>query len=503
MLRTFNLLFIFIFAITSFVAQIPNFIPQNGLNAYLSFQENLTNYNDISPNNHTTAVNGTLSFTSDRFASAGQALQGGAGSLSISENSFAYGYLDTFSISVWFTKSMNLGGRLFSTETTTSNYFISQQSNTEVGFHFGSQSNVLLGNVFDVNWHHAVYVYEGSMAMLYLDGIIVDVTIMDTTQVLSYGAQHQIGSNASSIIGLDYWDGKFDDLAIWNRALTFCEIQSIYQSQFQYSLISAGPDLQICEGYETSLQAQNAVSATWSDGVLNGVPFIPTLSSYVLAGTDVNGCIGTDTLLINLIQAVYVNQNVTSCTPYLFNGQLLTNNGTYTSTFNSILGCDSIVTVQFQLLQPPNLSATNIFGNFLQTTQAPNYAYQWYNCDTQEPILGANDYLFQVLDSAWYQVVAINSCGTDTSECVSLYPDASTIENQQVAISVYPNPVSTTLFVSGLSKDQSDAFQIFNELGQLCLAGHFNQDSIGIASLPDGLYLLQIDQRVFRVVKAN
>lgn len=494
MFRTFNLLFIFILATTSYVAQIPNFIPLNGLSAYLSFQENFTNYNDISPYNHTTAVNGTLSFTSDRFGSAGQAVQGGSGSLGISENSFTYDYLDTFSISVWFTKSMNLGGRLFSTETTTSNFFISQQSNIELGFHFGSQSNVLLGNVYDVNWHHAVYVYEGSTAMLYLDGIMVDVTIIDTTQVLSYSAQHQIGSNASSIVGLDYWDGKFDDLAIWNRALTFCEIQSIFQSQFQYSLISAGPDLQICVGYEISLQAQNAVSATWSDGVFNGVPFIPTLSSYVLTGTDVNGCIGTDTLFINLIQTVYVNQNVTSCTPYLFNGQLLTNSGTYTSSFNSILGCDSIVTVQFQLLQPPNLSTTNISGNFLQTTQAPNYAYQWYNCDTQEPILGANDYLFQVLDSAWYQVVAINSCGSDTSECVSLYPDAGVSAEISFVPVILPNPNNGDFSITIPTNLVGESIQILSIDGStlFMIAAESTKQRCDFKQLSSGCYWVQV-----------
>lgn len=494
MSRTLNLLFIFIFATTSFLAQVPNFIPQNGLNAYLSFHENLTNYSDISPNNHSTAVNGTLSFTSDRFGVAGQALQGGSGSLGISENSFAYDYLDTFSISVWFTKSMNLGGRLFSTETTTSNFFISQQSNTEVGFHFGSQNNVLLANVFDVNWHHALYVYEGSTAMLYLDGIMVDFTIMDTTQVLSYGTQHQIGANASSPGGLDYWDAKFDDLAIWNRALTYCEVQSIFQSQFQYSFISAGPDLQVCVGYETSLEAQNAVSATWSDGVLNGVPFIPTSNYYVLTGTDVNGCIGTDTLFINLIQAVYVNQNVTSCTPYLFNGQLLTNSGTYTSTFNSILGCDSLVSVQFQLIQPPNLSSTNILGNFLQTTQAPNYAYQWYNCNTGQAVAGANDYLFQVPDSAWYQVIAINSCGADTSDCVSLYPDAGVGAEIMQAPVIWPNPNNGEFSVIVPTNLAGELFRILSIDGSTLIT--FEAESTNqrcdLRQLSSGCYWVQV-----------
>ena len=207
-----------------------------------------------------------------------------------------------------------------------------------------------------------------------------------------------------------------------------------------------------------------------------------------------NGCIGTDTLFINLIQAVYVNLNVTSCTPYLFNGQLLTNSGTYTSTYNSNLGCDSIVTVQFQLLQPPNLNATNILGNFLQTTQAPNYAYQWYNCDTQEPILGANDYLFQVLDSAWYQVVAINFCGTDTSECVSLYPDAGVGAEISFAPVVWPNPNNGELSITIPTNLVGESIQFLSIDGSnlFTIVAESTKQRCDLKQLSSGCYWVQV-----------
>jgi hypothetical protein len=281
-----------------------------------------------------------------------------------------------------------------------------------------------------------------------------------------------------------------------------CEIRSIYNDQFQFSYLSAGPDLNICAGQEAFLCGQNAIQAFWNNGVINCLPFVPSTGYYVLTGLDGNECPGTDSLLLTVVQPVVSSVLITSCDPITYNNLNLETSGTYQTLLSTVLGCDSIVNIEFLRLISPTLTTPSIAGSFLLTDQNNSYAYQWYTCTTDTPIPGANDYLFEVPDAAFYYVVATNSCGSDTTDCVSI-PEGSINQNQQISISVNPNPVSTTLFVSGLSKNETKEFLIFNGFGQICLQSKIENDAIDISGLPTGFYVLHLGEQVIRFIKSS
>ena len=324
-----------------------------------------------------------------------------------------------------------------------------------------------------------------------------------SSQILQYGAVARIGAKANIAVPTIFFSGKYDDFGIWRRVLNSCEIRSLFQDQFQFSYLSAGPDLNVCNGQEAILGAQNATQAFWNNGVINGLPFSPSTGYYVLSGLDYNECPGTDSVMITVIQASVSSILITSCDPVTYYNLNLETSGIYQTLLTTVFGCDSIVNIDFQRLTPPLVSTPSIAGSFLVTDQSSNYAYQWFTCTSDTPIPGANDYLFEVPDSAFYYVVATNSCGSDTTDCYSLYPDASIIENQQIAISVYPNPVHSTLFVSGLSKDESNAFQIYDEFGKIILQGELANETIDISTLPNGYYLLKLNEQIFQIIKVD
>ena len=55
--------------------------------------------------------------------------------------------------------------------------------------------------------------------------------------------------------------------------------------------VFAGDDIEICMGEEIILEGDNAVSYSWSDGIENGVSFVPDSSgTYTLTGFSANGC---------------------------------------------------------------------------------------------------------------------------------------------------------------------------------------------------------------------
>jgi hypothetical protein len=506
-LRHLQLIFICAISAVCF-GQIPNYIPLDSLQAFYPFTQNLSNLNDAGPAAYHGAASQPVVFSSDRNELTQQAIQG-SGYIDLPGAVMNFDYSHSFTVSFWCTKPANASqsAALFSTAEGGNNNFEIDYDGTSGSliFQFGAAANSLQAQLADTNWHMYTYVYNHSntIAQLYVDGEILSGTPIFSSQILQYGAVARLGAKANIATPTTFFTGKYDDFGIWRRVLNSCEIRSLFQDQFQFSYLSAGPDLNVCNGQEVFLEAQNATQAFWNNGVINGLPFSPSSGYYVLSGLDYNECPGTDSVMITVIQASVSSILITSCDPVTYYNLNLETSGIYQTLLTTVLGCDSIVNIDFQRLTPPLVSTPSIAGSFLVTDQSSNYAYQWFTCTSDTPITGATNYLFEVPDSAFYYVVATNSCGSDTTDCYSLYPDASTIENQQIAISVYPNPVHSTLFVSGLSKDESNAFQIYDEFGKIILQGELANETINISTLPNGYYLFKWNEQIFQIIKVD
>ena len=61
-------------------------------------------------------------------------------------------------------------------------------------------------------------------------------------------------------------------------------------------VVSAGVDQEVCIGELAVLNGSGATTYQWSDGIENGISFIPPLgvNSYTVTGTDINGCSNSD-----------------------------------------------------------------------------------------------------------------------------------------------------------------------------------------------------------------
>lgn len=64
--------------------------------------------------------------------------------------------------------------------------------------------------------------------------------------------------------------------------------------------VSAGNDIEICEGNEITLNATGASNYSWTNDVENGVSFIPNIgeTQFNVIGTDENGCSAEDSVLV-------------------------------------------------------------------------------------------------------------------------------------------------------------------------------------------------------------
>ncbi|HNW52442.1 MAG TPA: T9SS type A sorting domain-containing protein, partial [Prolixibacteraceae bacterium] len=64
---------------------------------------------------------------------------------------------------------------------------------------------------------------------------------------------------------------------------------------------NAGNDVTVCAGESTTLTATGGGTYSWSGGVTNGVPFIPTQSeTYTVTVTAENGCTDTDETIVTV-----------------------------------------------------------------------------------------------------------------------------------------------------------------------------------------------------------
>ena len=76
-------------------------------------------------------------------------------------------------------------------------------------------------------WHHVVFVWNGTDALMYFNGTKVD----DGSENMSLDSANdyiQIGSRG----GVDVFDGCISDIKIWNRVLTQDEVKDLYHSSF-------------------------------------------------------------------------------------------------------------------------------------------------------------------------------------------------------------------------------------------------------------------------------
>lgn len=90
--------------------------------------------------------------------------------------------------------------------------------------------------------------------------------------------------------------------------------------------------------------------------------------------------------------------------------------------------------------------------------------------------------------------------------CLLLYSTADLVENQQPSprVSIYPNPVSSELFIHGLPEDFNGEMILLNQMGQVLQKSPF-KNNISIESIATGWYviILSDQEREYKLMFAK
>jgi len=237
------------------MAQVPNYVPTNGLQGWWPFSGNV---NDISANVNNGTINGST-LTNDRFGNNNAAYYfNGTSYISIPNiTQYHFGTNNDFTINMWFKRALTS-----SSWKVLMSYACPNAAGTG-GFQLGTESNFNLelgstfaevftnGNVNDTLWHMLTTTFNRTTdsVSVYQDGIYIGNIYVNNNQ------SYTPSCNPNILIGGErnfwsqyYFNGVIDDIGIWNRALTQQEITALYNGNICYQTITVTDTLLINMG---------------------------------------------------------------------------------------------------------------------------------------------------------------------------------------------------------------------------------------------------------------
>jgi hypothetical protein len=204
-------------------AQLPGYVPTNGLYAWYPFNGNAI---DISGNGHDGNVNGaTLAF--DRFGFCNGAYSfNGSGNYIQLQNSSSFSGTTGFTLVAWVKFTNNDGAVISKHENGWQNGFtLAGTSNFAViAINPGSAAEIHSPLPYnDGSWHFFTGTFDGSNMYITVDAMLV--ASMSSVGVPTTNSMNiRVGKHSD----MGGFNGLIDDVGIWNRALTQAEIVKLF-----------------------------------------------------------------------------------------------------------------------------------------------------------------------------------------------------------------------------------------------------------------------------------
>jgi hypothetical protein len=300
-------------------AQVPSYVPINGLVGYWPFNGNA---NDESGNGNNGTVNGAT-LTTDRFGVANKAyyFDGVDDFININSQPNISNFPSGQTISFWlkipsfpsdgkehyiFDKSDNIGlPSVTFYQSMISNY----SSVNEMVYRFASTAgsssqgtSVPFANIPLNQWFHVCFSTDLTNTKAYINGnlfltYVHYAQIGTTTNPLKLGVRNGAPSTSAP------YNGNLDDFLIFNRALNTCEIQDLYNSQINSvaGSILTSPQSAAVGSTVTLSSSTTSQNVQWQNNPLNnGWQNVPSNATY--SGGN------TNTLTVNNVQLSNHNQ---------------------------------------------------------------------------------------------------------------------------------------------------------------------------------------------------
>ncbi len=297
------------------------------------------NANDNSGNGNNGTVNGAT-LTTDRFGNANSAynFNGSSNYIDVLNNSsLNFSNNTSFTISSWIKlngSNVNYSGIVTKMDNSGNGYQFVVGNTTALNklateFGQGGTGVSFVGNqnLNDGNWHNVIYVADrvANTISFYVDNVLdiqttsanVSAANVDNTAHLKIGVDRTM---------VDYFKGTMDDIKIYNKALTTCDIDSLYTMPnlcvgITANISASGP-LTFCQGGNVILTATAATSYLWTNNATTQSITVSTAGANSVTTINSNGCPATSattTVTVNSKPTVLTTNPSAVCSPSTVN----------------------------------------------------------------------------------------------------------------------------------------------------------------------------------------
>lgn len=211
--------------------------------------------------------------------------------------------------------------------------------------------------------------------------------------------------------------------------------------------------------------------------------------------TSIMGCdsIVTLQLIVNDTNTGHLNKSICQGDSLLYKNAYYKNTGIYRNVFQNQKGCDSVIYLHLTVNPRPNLIILQSNDTLIATSGYFNY--KWYYFSSRLNIINN---IHQANLSGTYSVEAENSWGCKNN--ASIYfnkPNLSMINTPlKNSFELFPSPTTNVIFIQGLFRPTN--VKIYNYLGVL-LMEQVTEKMIDISSLSNGVYWLEIEGKKTKI----
>lgn len=324
------------------------------------------------------------------------------------------------------------------------------------------------------------------------------ITVSPATTT-TYNVTVSIGANCSATTTQTITVNQ-PSASLFSETLCFGE-----STTFAGNILSAGgaynDTLQNAAGCDSiitlNLTVLNKVEKTVAATICNGQSFDFNGTQLTQAGQyfdTLQTALGCDSFIV--LNLAVVNQLTSTFSAaicqgetYDFNGQQLTSADSYTATYSSTGGCDSVVTLNLTVnaLPQPVVTAT---ANVVSTQVFDSYQWQLEGSD----INGADEQQYTATQNGNYSVMVSDANGCqNTSAAVSV--TGVGINNIASSIAkLYPNPAENIFTIELSGNNHTSTVSISDVNGALLLQATVegNKATLNVSDMPAGILTVQV-----------
>ena len=525
-------------------SQAPNYVPANGLVGWWPFNGNA---DDESGNGNNGSNNGAT-LTTDRNGVVDKAYSfDGIDDKIIITAQTSIPQQSNYTASLWFKSAISdYNGAFISFGT-----WFCKLGHDSPGFFYKDE----IGNSSN-NWyeqaHFGVQPTVNTWNNLILKKINNTVTLILNNSIIGSMTTYGFSNfNPSSLIQFgyyccqNYFAGSIDDIGIWNRALTECEIQNLYTSSIPTNTITTAS---ACDSYLWNGQTYTA-SGVYTEPTANCVTESLNLTitpsstnttsasacdsyswngqtystSGVYTGTTTN-CV-TESLNLTITPSSTNTTTAAACDSYTWNGQTYTSSGIYAgNTANCVTESLNLTITPSSTITQPASQSTNISNNaqFIVGSSGSNAIYQWQtnlgfgfqNLNNAGQYNGTTSSTLSVLNLSMSNnnqvfrcIISSGSCTDTSAVAVLTVVNNAGINNINASkLSIYPNPTNGDFTITGLELLGSvSSLSLTDMNGKVVKVLDTKATKFSMASIKPGVYFLNIradnKQEVLKIVK--